>query len=189
MNKININTLQEMLDEGKQQKDIAAFFGVSESAISQRIKRLKASAPPESFKKLTDKEKAFVLAKVEGKTNLEAVKSAYDVTTNQSGKSLGTTLMKDPDINRAIHDILYDHGLSISHRTERLKWLVNHQDPTSVYRGLDMANKLTGEYAPEKIDIAGQLAATHALIAEIRNRKKEELRNLTISHDPDLYRE
>jgi predicted transcriptional regulator len=172
MRKINDAELMTLIESGKSQKHCAEHFGVSPSAINQRIKRLKPYIPPESFKKLTDKEKAFVLAKVEGKTNLEAVRGAYDVTTKESAKSLGTTLMKDPDINRAIHDVLYEHGLSISNRIERLKWLVNHVDPTSVYRGLDMANKMAGGYAPIRVEHdIGVLIAT---IRELQAQRLEE---------------
>ncbi|TSA09595.1 MAG: helix-turn-helix domain-containing protein, partial [Deltaproteobacteria bacterium] len=90
MRKINDAELMQMIESGMQQKDCAAHFGVSPSAVNQRVQKLKADAPPESFENLTDKEKAFVLAKVEGKTNMEAAKSAYDVTTNQSAKSMAT---------------------------------------------------------------------------------------------------
>ena len=97
----------EHIDRGNiTQKEIAAELGVTPSALNQRIKKLRAQAVPVSFQSLTDKQKRFALAKVEGKTNLEAVKSAYDVTSNESAKSMATVLLHDPDVNLAIADLL-----------------------------------------------------------------------------------
>lgn len=169
MRKIDDQKLQEMMESGTPQKECAAYFGVSPSAINQRVKKLQACAPPESFKKLTDKEKAFVLAKVEGKTNLEAVKGSYDVTTNESAKSLGTTLMKDPDINLAIQDLLSQEGIPRRRRVQRLRDMIECQDLSVVGKGLDMANKLTGDYSPVQVNHDISL-----IIQMIRQMKNEE---------------
>lgn len=148
--KIDDKLLLEMYNngKGKSQTDLAEYFGCSNAAICKRLKKLIVDTP-ESFSKLTEKEKKFVLAKAEGKTNIEAVMGSYDVTTRDSAKSLGTTLMKDPDINTAIADIMAQEGLSRRYRIQKLKKLVDHQDPTASARGLDMSFKIAGDYQPE----------------------------------------
>ena len=75
MKKIEDDTLQKMIAEGKPQKEMAKFFGVSDAAISKRIKRLNQAEPPESFKALSPGEKKFVLAKLEGKSGSAAALS------------------------------------------------------------------------------------------------------------------
>ena len=50
-----------------------------------------------------------------------------------------------------------------------------------------MANKLTGDYASEKIDVNGQMAATLALIAELQRREGIVPEGLTVSDDPEVY--
>lgn len=166
--KIDDRKLMEMIESGKTQKACADFFGVDPSAICQRVKKLRM---PESFKKLTDKQKSFALARVEGKSPTQAAMEAYDVSTRASGKSLGLAMTKDPDICKAIEDLLFERGLSRAYRIDRLKWLMDHPDPGAVARGLDMANKMTGDYAPVKvdqeIDVRQVAIALSAQIAEL----------------------
>ncbi len=151
MRKVNDTELIKMIESGMTQRQAAEHFGVTEGAISQRVKRLKSQRPPESFERLTDKEKGFVLAKVEGKSNLEAVKASYDCTSNESAKALGTKLMKDPDISECIHDLLHQEGIGRRRRVQRLRDLIESGNMTDVGRGLDMANKMTGSYAPIEV--------------------------------------
>ena len=186
MKKIDDQVLQKMLEENTQQKEIAKHFGVSESAVSQRIKRLHQAAPPESFAGLTPKEQKFVLAKLEGKSNTSAALDAFNCGSVESAKTIGIRLAGDPDVTTAIHDLMHQEGIGRRYRVKRLRDVINAADLGIVSRGLDMANKLTGEYAPEKIDVSGHLAATLALIEEIRIRKYEGLQNLTILNDLDI---
>ena len=155
-----------MLESGQSQKDCARYFHVSPSAINQRIRKLKAYEPPESFKRLTDKEQRFVLAKVEGKTNLEAVKGSYDVTTNESAKSLGSTLMKEPDIGLAIQDLMAQEGITRRRRIQRLRDMIECPDLSVAGKGLDMSFKLSGDYSPERIEIITDVEI-RALLASI----------------------
>ena len=184
--KINDETMQEMMKDGKQQKEIAKFFNVSEAAVSKRLKRLNQSEPPESFNKLSKGEKKFVLAKVEGKSSSASALEAFNCGSIQSAKAMGSKLAGDPDIQLAISDLMHQEGIGRRYRVKRLRDVINAADLGIASRGLDMANKLTGEYAPEKIDVAGQMAATMALIAEIRSREDEGLQNLTVPSDPDI---
>ena len=142
-----------MKAEGKTGREIAKFFGVSPPYICNRLKRLQPVKEPEIFAGLTGKQKRFVLAKVEGKTNVEAALSAFDCVSRDSAKALGHTLMKDPDIGRAIQEVMAEEGLTRRHIVKRLKWLVDHLDGNIVAKGIDITNRLTGDYAPEKRDI------------------------------------
>ncbi|MCG6537693.1 MAG: HTH domain-containing protein [Syntrophales bacterium LBB04] len=173
MKKIDDQVLQKMMAKNTQQKEIAKHFGVSESAISQRIKRLHQAAPPESFAGLSPKEQKFVLAKLEGKSSTAAALDAYNCSSVESAHTIGVRLAGDPDVNTAIHDLMHQEGIGRRVRVKRLRDVINAADLGVVSRGLDMANKLTGEYAPEKIDVNEQRAAVHMLIAEIKSLKEE----------------
>jgi len=128
-------------------------MGVSPSAVNQRIKKLQAYAPPESFERLSAKQKSFVLAKVEGKTNMEAVKASYDVTTNASAKSMATVLMRDPDVSIAIQDLMAQTGIPRRRRIERLRDMIECPDLSVVGKGLDMSFKLAGDYSPQQVEV------------------------------------
>ncbi len=172
--KIDDNILQKMRAEGKPQKEMARFFGVSDAAISKRIKRLHQIEPPESFSRLTDKQKKFALAKAEGKTNTEAAMIAFEVTSRESAKVLGSNTMKDPDTNTAIQDLLHQEGIGRRYRIQRLKKVIDAADLGISSKGLDMSFKLTGEYGQEEGNVSGQVAAVFALVAEIKARGKKE---------------
>ena len=157
----------ERIDQGDiTQKEIAAELGVTPSALNQRIKKLRAQAVPVSFQSLTEKQKRFALAKVEGKTNLEAVKSAYDVTSNESAKSMATVLMHDPDVNLAIADLLAQEGIPKRRRVQRLRDMIECPDLSIAGRGLDMGFKLAGDYAPQQIEVI-TASEIRALIASV----------------------
>ena len=157
----------ERIDRGNiTQKEIAAELGVTPSALNQRIKKLRAQAVPVSFQSLTDTQKRFALAKVEGKTNLEAVKSAYDVTSNESAKSMATVLMHDPDVNLAIADLLAQEGIPKRRRVQRLRDMIECPDLAIAGRGLDMGFKLAGDYAPQQFEVITPVEI-RALIASV----------------------
>ncbi|MDO9228370.1 MAG: hypothetical protein Q7U03_02275 [Syntrophales bacterium] len=188
MKKIDDDILHKMISDGKPQREMARLFGVSDAAISKRIKRLHQAEPPESFKSLTSKEQKFVLAKLEGKSGTAAALQAYDCGSVESAKTIGSRLSGDPDISQAIHDLMHQEGIGRRYRVKRLRDVINAADLGIASKGLDMANKLTGEYAPEKIDVNGQMAAVHMLIAEIQkaDREVKDCKNLTVLENPDL---
>ena len=184
MKKIDDDILQNMIADGKPQREIAQLFGVSDAAISKRIKRMHRAEPPESFKNLSPKEQKFVLAKLEGKSGTAAALQAYDCGSVESAKAIGSRLANDPDVSTAINNLMHQEGIGRRYRVKRLRDVINAADLGIVSKGLDMASKLTGDYAPEKLDVNVQMAATMALIAEIKELKR--LKNLTIQHDPDI---
>ncbi len=185
MRKIDDDILHKMIAEGKSQRETARFFGVSDAAISKRIKRLTQAEPPESFKSLSPGEKKFVLAKIEGKSGTAAALQAFNCGSIESAKAIGSRLSGDPDIQRAIEDLMHEEGIGRRRRIQRLRDVIEAKDLGIAAKGLDMANKLTGEYAPEKIDINAQMASTIALIHEIKKMEMEK-RNLTDPDDPDI---
>jgi phage terminase small subunit len=172
---INDQILQDMIKEGKQQKDIARFFNVSEAAVTKRLKRLNQTEPPESFKKLAPGEKRFVLAKMEGKSSSASALEAFNCGSIQSAKAMGNKLAGDPDIRTAINDLMHQTGIGRRRRIERLRDLIEANDMGIVAKGLDMANRLTGEYAAEKIDMNAQLMETHMMVALIKELDKQQV--------------
>jgi DNA-binding Lrp family transcriptional regulator len=147
---------------------MAAFFNVSESAVSQRIKRLKSAQVPESFENLTDKEKKFVLGRLEGKSNTAAALQAYDCGSLESAKTIGKKLSHDPDVEMAITHLMHQEGIGRRERARRLRDVINAADLGIVSKGLDMANKLSGDYAPDKIEVSSRIAETTQMIATMK---------------------
>lgn len=171
--KINNDVLQQMLSENKTQRECAAFFGVSDAAISKVVKRWEAEKladqMPESLKKLTEKQQNFALAVVSGKSRTAAAAEAYDAGTLGSAKAMGAKLMKEPDVATAISDLLAQEGLSKRARIKRLSEVVNAKDLAIASRGLDLSWKLDGSYAPTQVDV--QVYDSHAVsqaVAEVK---------------------
>jgi len=184
MKKINHDELQEMLKGGRTQSDCARHFQVSEAAICKAVKRMRANEIPASMEKLTEKERAFVLNLAEGKSKTESALVAYDCTSRETAKVLGYRMAKDPDVAAALTDIMSQEGISRRRRIQRLRDLIESKDLTAVSKGLDMSWKLDGSYAPEKLDVMGQMASVLATVAEIRALEAE--RKLTVSEDSDI---
>lgn len=145
--KTDDNIIIQMLQEGKTQKEIAEYFGVSPVAIHKRVKRL---LPPKSLESLTEKEQKFCINVAKGKTQTQAVIDSYEVTSRESAKVIGSQLMSKPEIQMAINELMDYHGLTKSYRIQKLKTHVDHRDPNVSLKSLDMSFKLDGSYAPEK---------------------------------------
>lgn len=185
MNKINNDELKQMLENGISQKDCAEHFNVSPAAICQRLKKLNACKLPESFRKLTTKERDFVLAKVDGHTNKDAVKLAYDVSTDASAKSFATILMRDPDINAAIHDLMHTEGIGKRRRIQRLRDMIECNDMSAVGKGLDMSFKLAGDYSPQQVEVISEqeIRMMIASIPELKEAVAEDKKVVTESDE------
>jgi len=149
--KTDDNLLLAMLKQGKQQKEIAQFFKVSPAAVCKRIKRL-LPKPQEVLDKynLTDQQKRFVIEKVRGKTNTQAVLASYEVNSLQSAKVIGSQLMDKLEVKMAIGELMDYHGMGRSYRIGRLKNHIDNQDPVVSLKALDLSWRLDGSYAPEK---------------------------------------
>ena len=128
MRKTDDVVILRMKAEGATGKAIAEYFHVSEAAISKRLKRLRPIQEPVSFANLTDKQKRFVLLKAEGKTNTNAALEAFDATNRNSAKTIGSVLMRNADVSKAIQEIMHEEGLTRRHVVRRLRDLVDHPD-------------------------------------------------------------
>ncbi|HOD35718.1 MAG TPA: hypothetical protein PLR20_08045 [Syntrophales bacterium] len=153
MRRTNDEVILKMLSEGKQQKEIAAHFGVTPSYICKRIRLLLPQSEPESFKNLTDKEKRFVLEKASGKTNLDAALKSFDVASRESAKVLGSNLMNKETIRVALDEVMVQEGMGTRYRIRRLKHCIDHPDPNVTLKALDQSWRLDGSYSPQKIEL------------------------------------
>jgi hypothetical protein len=136
----------QMLKDGKQQKEIAEYFGVSPAAICKRIKRI---LPHESkaLKNISLKKQKFAIAISEGKTQTDAAMESYDVTTRDSAKTIGARLMKRSDIQTAVSEIMQQEGLTRKYRVQKLKTHVDNRDPNVSLKALDQTWKLDNSYS------------------------------------------
>ena len=169
MKKVDDQELMEMLAKGIEQKKIAEHFGVNPSYITKRKKQLMPAAvieEPETFSTLTDQQKKFVIAKVEGKTNIQAVTENYEVTSKDSAKALGSQMMQNPAIQQSIAELMDNEGLTKLNRIKQLKKLVYHNDGNISLKALDQTWKLDGSYSPEKHEYISDVEI-RAIIASI----------------------
>ena len=148
MRKIIDTELIELLDQGMTQKETAQHFNCSEPAISKRLSKLRQRVP-QTFEKLTDKQKNFALALTSGRTKTESAALSYDTSTIDSARTIGKRLSADSDIQTAVSEILQRNGLTKQYRVNRLRELVDSLDPSIVLRALEITFKLDGSYSPE----------------------------------------
>jgi Mn-dependent DtxR family transcriptional regulator len=160
--------LMALLDQGLTQKQASERLGVSPAAVSKRMKRL----PPPSLTKLTPKERMFVEGRVKGLNQAESVCQAYDVSSRQSAKSLGHTLSKNPNITKALADLMEHHGIGRSRRVQKLAQHIENLDATVSLKALDTSFKLDGYQ--QKNDVA------------VVSIKLVDLTKYRVDHDDEL---
>lgn len=101
-------------------------------------------------KALTRKRKGFVKDFVKTGIASLAVKENFDVKDDDSARSLGSQLLSDPKVQKAIADQLPDDLLAEKHLALLNKMEGEEIDVNAVSKGLDLAYKVKGTYAPEK---------------------------------------
>ena len=150
MRKINDDELLRLIDSNTPRQEIADRFNCSLAAISKRLTKLRPG-PQEPLKidDLTQKEKSFVIAIASGQSQTSAALTAYDVSSRESAKALGCTLMKNSEIKEALQEIL-DREIPREDLIKRLRQHVDAHDPQASLRAVDMGLKLHGAYPPEK---------------------------------------
>ncbi len=177
MRRTDDQTILRMKVEGKTGKQIADHFGVSPAYICKRVKRLQPVKEPESFGNLTIKQRRFVLAKGEGKSDTQAALEVFDVTNRDSAKTIGHKLTQDPDIKLALSDLMAVEGLTRRHRVQRLKEAINHPDKNVSLKGLDQSWKLEGLYGveppPIHVNFNALMIEAEALDKEIKRLEAE----------------
>jgi hypothetical protein len=112
---------------------------------------------------LTKKEKGFVKDIVNGKTQVQAGLDNYDTTDYMTASAIASENLNKPKIQRAIadrlpDDLLEEKHLALLNKTEKKfdsegEIISEEIDVQAVSKGLDMAYKVKGSYAPEKQDI------------------------------------
>ena len=101
---------------------------------------------------LTPKQEKFVQGIVDGKTQTDAYKNAYN-TAKMSDSSIyqeASRLMNNPQITARIEELRQriDERLIMSakKRAEKLTEFINDEDPLTAMKAIDILNKMTGEY-------------------------------------------
>ena len=138
--KINDQQLLDLVKKGVSQNEIAVRFQVSPAAVSKRLKYLGRKTPA-SFQKLTEKEKSFCLEYAQGKSATSAVMTSHDVSSRDSAKSYGSTLLKKPSIKSAIADIVNYYSPKHS-RAEKLAQHIHEGSEPASLKGLELAFRL-----------------------------------------------
>ena len=151
MGKINIDELIEMLGVGTPQKDCAEYFKVSPAAISQTVQKIKlASERPPVFDRLTDKELKFSIEVAGGASRTHAAEVAFDTSSRESARSMGSNLMRNTDVQEAITAILESEGLSKRYLIRRLRSHADSNDAQASLKSIDLSLKLLGAF-PETV--------------------------------------
>jgi len=176
--KIDDIRLLEMAKEKVPQKEMAKVFKVSEPAVSKRLRKL---IPPPNLSHLTDKQAAFALAVAQGNTPTEAAFRAFDCKDRVSAKVMGCNMMKKPDINAGITELMDYHGLTRSYRVGKLRQHVDHVDPNVSLKALDQTWKLEGAYLEKHMnynldfsDICRELEEVNRQIRELKGTTEPE---------------
>ena len=101
---------------------------------------------------LTPKQDKFCHAIVDGKTQCEAYKEAYNAKnmTDNSIYCEASKMMDNPKISQRIAELRekIDNKLVMSakKRAEKLTEFIMNDDPTVAMKAIDILNKMTGEY-------------------------------------------
>src|SRR4030043_1313232 len=173
--KINDDILLQMIEEGKQGKECADYFGCTPAAISKRLKRLQP--PPKSLEVLTPKEQRFCLEVANGKTQTQAAMNSFECSSLQSAKVIGSQLMDKPEIEIAINDLMVEAGLTRRYRLQRLKAHVDSKSADISLKALDQSWKLDGSYAPEK-HLNLNMMSFHDVSDKLKELEEDEQRLL-----------
>tara|TARA_B100000315_G_C14538601_1_gene569673 strand:- start:577 stop:1209 length:633 start_codon:yes stop_codon:yes gene_type:complete len=184
--KINDDKLLEMLKKDIPQKKIALHFGCSEPAVTKRLKYLRSTRPPESFEKLTDKQKKFVTAIVGGSNQTQAALTSFECSSLDSAKSIGSKLMQEPSMKMAIKDLFSYYGQSRAKRISKLSQHIEHPDPAVSLKSLEMSFKLDKGFSED--DTMKEDPGRHIALLEIR-AKQINLIIQRLSNKHPLYEE
>ena len=174
----------QMLKEGKSQKEIAKFFNVSPAAICKRVKKVrKALKIEKSLEGLTDKQKKFCLEVSLGKTKTQAALNSFECSSLDSAKTIGKELMRKPDIQTAVAELMQEEGLTRRYRVQRLKSHIDHPDPNVSLKGLDQSWKLDGSYTEKHVHVHATYEDMTKDLAEIQAKRKELRAELGLGDD------
>ena len=100
--------------------------------------------------KLTKKRRGFVKDYLATGIGVLAVKNNFDVVKDTTAGVIASQLLNDPKIKDAINEALTDELLASKHLALLNKMQGDEIDVQAVSKGLDLAYKIKGTYAPEK---------------------------------------
>lgn len=148
--RIDDGELLQMLEAGATQKEAADRFGVSEAAVSQKLRRLRKQITHAAvLEPLSDQQRHFVAEVCSGARQTEAALASYNCLPD-SAKAIGNKLMKDEKIRRAIDVIMEEQGLSREHLIRRLRQHVDDVDAQVSLRAVDMGLRLHDAFPVQK---------------------------------------
>lgn len=151
--KIDDSLLNEMLKQGKSYKEIGAVMGVSAPAICKRVKRIKLTNPPDSFKALTQKEQKFVMGIFEGKSRTQSALEAFDCSSRASAKTIQHDLCETSKIQQALTEMGQRFeliGKGRGYRAGRIGQHMENSDPIVSLKAIEMASKLSDDFPATK---------------------------------------
>lgn len=147
MSKINYDELIQMENEGASQKELADHFCCSVPAVSKALAKARQNAiRPAILDKLTAKEERFAVEIASGQNQTQAALMAFECSSLDSAKAIGSRLARDPEISEAITAILNSEGLDKRSLCKRLHDHVSSTDAQASLRGVDMSLKLHGAF-------------------------------------------
>ena len=101
---------------------------------------------------LTAKQEQFVKNIIDGMSQADAYRNAYD-TSRMADKTVhekASRLMADGKVKARLQElrdkIANDKVMSATRRAERLTEFANDEDPNVAMKAIDLLNKMTGEY-------------------------------------------
>lgn len=102
--------------------------------------------------KLTKRQKGFVKDYVKTGNGTLSAKNNYNVTTDGSARSYASQILTNVNIQKALAERLPDDLLEEKHLAllNKMTLIGNEIDVNAVAKGLDMAYKVKGTYAPDK---------------------------------------
>jgi phage terminase small subunit len=151
--KTDITELLKLEAQGWSRKRLAEYFKCSRANICKLLKKHKPVEVPDSFKQLTAKEQAFVLARASGKSQTQSALESFDCVNRNTAKVLGHELMQKPDIERAVSEIMQSEGLTKTYRVRKLKQHVDHTSPDVSLKALDQTWRLDGAYTEKHVHV------------------------------------
>lgn len=147
-NKIDNKLLLQMVEEGHEQKSVAAHMGVSPAAICKRLALLRKRAACSAILDILPAGQGRFVTEValNGLSQTAAARLSYDCT-DSSAKSIGYALMHDDNVSQAITEILAIEGVTPRSLAKTLRrHLDSDADPAVSLRAADMGFRLFGSY-------------------------------------------
>lgn len=138
-------------------------------------------------RRLTHKEKGFVEDFVRTNNGTLSALNHYDTTNPDVAAAIASENLNKPKIQKAIaemlpDDLLAERHLELLNKREVSKVdgeIIDVPDTQAVSKGLDMAYKLKGSYAPEKtINQNVNLNITDKKLIDLARKYEEELNEL-----------